>query len=68
MDKTPLEIAKEWYDEDGIYQSIQNSDGGGLGAWDAIPEDVYSREFSDWLTNQYRLAMMKGIQFGRNGY
>ena len=28
----------------------------------AMPEDVYSREFAEWLTDQYRLAMRKGIE------
>jgi len=27
-----------------------------------IPTDVMSREFSEWLCNEYRLAMAKGIQ------
>jgi len=26
-----------------------------------VPKDVTSREFAEWLTNEYRLAMTKGI-------
>jgi hypothetical protein len=33
----------------------------------AIPRDVFSVEFAEWLCDQYRLAMAKGIQLGRDG-
>ncbi|EKK02693.1 hypothetical protein RBSH_01989 [Rhodopirellula baltica SH28] len=28
----------------------------------AVPTDVTSREFAEWLTDQYRLAMRKGAE------
>ena len=66
--RTPSEIANDWYDEEGIYLSIQHSgDENRIASWDKVPDDVYSREFARWLTRQYRLAMVKGIEFGRSG-
>ena len=64
--KNAWEIAEDWYRESDIAHSIQYSrsiayDG------EKIPVDVYSPEFAKWLTNQYRLAMAKGIQLGREG-
>lgn len=29
-----------------------------------VPEDVHSEEFANWLTNQMRLAMSRGIMIG----
>lgn len=65
--KTPWEIAVDWYDSDSIERAIRNSGTDAFGAWPAIPHDVYSRQFAEWLTQQYRLAMAKGIQLGREG-
>lgn len=65
MRRTPWEIAEAWYDEDGIARAIQQSGDGGFGSWAEIPEDVHSPEFAKWLTHQYRLAMSKGVQLGR---
>jgi hypothetical protein len=59
-DKTPYEIANEWYDVDSIWAGIKD----GIDAAE-IPYKIGSREFAEWLTEQYRLAMMKGIQIGR---
>ena len=61
--KSPIEIANDWYQEEDIARAIQNSrTDKSLGSWNKIPEDVYSIEFARWLTYQYKLAMMKGIQ------
>ena len=57
-----FEVANDWYQEEHITKAIQNSGSTDFGACDAIPKDVYSNEFAHWLTHQYRLAMMKGIQ------
>lgn len=63
--RSTWEIAEAWYDEDGIARAIQQSGDGGFGSWAEIPEDVHSPEFAKWLTHQYRLAMSKGVQLGR---
>lgn len=62
--KTPSQIATEWYTADEVYRGIamQRSVPGAL---PSIPRDVTSREFAEWLTDQYRMAMAKGIQLGR---
>lgn len=65
--RTPWEIAEAWYDEAGIAKGIQQSGDGGFGHWDNIPPDVMGPGFDRWLTHQYRLAMAKGIQLGREG-
>ena len=57
--QTPIEFANEWYRTDDIARCI--ADAGPC----KIPHDVHSREFAEWLTDQYRLAMAKGIQIGR---
>lgn len=64
--KSPWDIAEAWYQEDQIAKAIERSGRQEcLGAWERIPEDVHSPEFARWLTHQYRLAMAKGIQLGR---
>lgn len=64
QEKSGWQIACEWYAEDEIERCISKA-GMGLDNRDRVPFDIYSREFAVWLTNQYRLAMTKGIQFGR---
>ena len=64
--RTPWEIAEAWYDVEGIERAIRNSGTDEPGTWRAVPHDVYSRQFAEWLTQQYRLAMAKGIQLGRD--
>jgi len=64
--KTPWEFACDWYQPEEIHRTLNRRRDpltGDIG--EQIPEDVTSREFADWLTNQYRLAMNKGIQIGR---
>lgn len=61
--KTPWEFACEWYTPDEIAQSIRyrhHSDSSSL----KIPTDIDSQAFAEWLSEQYRLAMAKGIQIG----
>lgn len=60
ISRSPWAIAEEWYTETQIAMSIQRFD-------DEIPADVRSEAFAKWLTHQYRLAMAKGIQLGRDG-
>lgn len=64
--RTPWEIAESWYGVDDIERAIKQSGSGEFGAWQEIPRNVMSREFAEWLTHQYRLAMSKGIQLGRS--
>jgi hypothetical protein len=66
-DKTPWEIACEWYDTDQIHDSILRRQNPVFGEMhDKIPTLVTSREFAEWMTKQYRLAMAKGVQLGRS--
>lgn len=56
--KTPSEFARDWYKPYDIKRSIAS---GSV----PMPVDVYSDAFAEWLCDQYRLAMVKGIQIGR---
>lgn len=56
------EFACSWYGVDEIYHSLSNPR---FRREHTVPEDTRSREFAEWLTDQYRLAMAKGIQIGR---
>lgn len=58
---TPWDIAESWYDPEDIYHSIQQS-----GDMEKVPVNVHGSAFARWLTHQYRLAMSKGIQLGRD--
>ena len=64
----PWKFACEWYRVDEIEHHIARVNSPGLmeAADKAIPTDVRSREFAEWLTHQYRLAMQKGIQLGQS--
>lgn len=59
------QFACDWYPEEQIARSIQKTRSIAAEPHEKIPEDVYSHEFAKWLTDQYRLAMAKGIQIGR---
>ena len=59
--KTPFEIACEWYKVGDIRRSIFFS----FDSPNSPPSNVESFEFAEWLTAQYRLAMAKGIEIGR---
>lgn len=61
--RRPWEFACQWYDVDGIHRSITRSRLlRSIGDLPAVPEDVYSRDFAEWLADQYRLAMRKGAE------
>ncbi len=57
----PYQFACEWNKPEDIHRSIlstQNS----LGLKQSPPSDVFSREFAEFLADQYRLAMTKGAE------
>lgn len=58
--KTPWEFACDWYTPDGIARSIHAKI-----RLVEMPGDVESKDFAEWLTEQYRLAMAKGIEIGQ---
>lgn len=60
--KTPWEIAENWYGVDDIHNCLKNP----RTANSMPPQDTTSREFAAWMTHQYRLAMAKGVQLGRD--
>jgi hypothetical protein len=61
--KQPWEFACKWYDVDSIHRSITRTESmRQLGDMPTIPHDVQSREFAEWLADQYRLAMQKGAE------
>jgi hypothetical protein len=64
---TAWEIATYWYSVDEIHRCILAKGSWIFGAEEPIPEDTKSREFAEWLTEQYRLAMAKGVDLARNG-
>ena len=56
--KTAWEFVREWYSDVEIQSAITHGDGD-------IPNETDTPEFAEWLTNQYRLAMAKGIDIAR---
>jgi len=61
--RRPWEFACQWYGVDEIHQTINREENlKQIGSVPAIPEDVTSREFAEWLADQYRLAMRKGAE------
>lgn len=64
--KTPWEFACSWYQPAEVARSIACANTPSILKTDPryIPTDIYSQEFADWLTEQYRLAMTKGIEIG----
>ncbi len=61
---TALEIAQDWYRVDQIHASIKR-ECEALPPTGVIPTDVTSHEFAEWLADQYRLAMARGIMLGK---
>ena len=59
------DIACEWYQVEPIHRALTQAGERGFGLTAAVPRDVTSREFAEWITDQYRLAMVKGIQLAR---
>jgi hypothetical protein len=62
--KTPWQFACEWYTVNEIAHSIACSRKG-LAGHNRVPPDIYSVAFAEFLTEQYRLAMRKGIEIGQ---
>lgn len=61
--RSPWEFACNWYGVDEIHRSITRSRLlRSIGDLPPVPTDVYSREFAEWLADQYRLAMRKGAE------
>lgn len=53
--RRPWEFACQWYDVESIHHGINHDKS-------IVPADVYSREFAEFLAQQYRLAMRKGAE------
>lgn len=63
----PWEFACKWYSIHGTREHLQRQQlGKHIGFVKEVPEDIYSEEFAEWLTGQYRLAMTKGIELERS--
>jgi len=62
--KSPWEFACSWYTADEVQRCIASADYQSLGNLAKIPTDINSRKFAEWMTEQYRLAMRKGIELG----
>lgn len=61
--QNPFEFARRWYDVGSIHRSLTRPESRReTGNVPAIPNDVYSLEFAEWLAGQYRLAMAKGAE------
>jgi len=63
-ERSSWEIAVGWYEEESISRWLQEIRDE-AGERNKIPRDTRSPEFAKWLTNEYRMAMDKGIQLGR---
>lgn len=61
-------FAEDWYKVSEIehFQSRQKSHH--AEEQGRIPVDIYSKEFAVWLTEQYRLAMMRGMQVIKDAF
>jgi hypothetical protein len=68
--ETPWEFACGWYRTEEIHQCLNRSHRTfglpGEERYKNIPHDHSSVEFAEWLANEYRLAMTKGIQIGQS--
>ncbi|WP_037199292.1 hypothetical protein [Rhodopirellula baltica] len=61
--RRPWDFACQWYGVDEIHRAINREQRlKQIGDVPAVPTDVTSREFAEWLTDQYRLAMRKGAE------
>lgn len=59
------QFACDWYRVDEIHSAINRErkvSEVNPGSLPPVPEDVYSREFAEWMAEQYRLAMRKGAE------
>ena len=57
--QSPDAFARDWYNPASIRHTISRNAGSD------IPTDHDSDEFATWLCGEYRLAMAKGIEIGR---
>lgn len=64
--KTPWVFACGWYTPDEVERCIANEGKPGFAKLNPVPRDVESREVAEWMADQYRLAMRKGIELGIN--
>lgn len=54
----------DWYRVSDIHQTLQSQTSRPLSPGQVvIPRDVTSWEFAEWLTLQYRSAMIRGFRF-----
>ena len=61
--RRPWDFACQWYGVDEIHNAINREQRlKHPGDVPAVPPDVTSREFAEWLANQYRHAMRKGAE------
>jgi hypothetical protein len=63
--KTPWEFACAWYTADQIQRCLDRQRRLLDHPLHPTPTDIYSREFAEWMADQYRLAMRKGIEIGQ---
>jgi hypothetical protein len=61
--ESPWNFACQWYRVTDVLTQIRlPRDENNISDFSRMPEDVYSDEFAEWLTEQYRLAMCKGAE------
>jgi hypothetical protein len=60
--KNPWLFACQWYKVDDVHSSITRAGLSTFGEPIPVQKDVSSREFAEFLTDQYRLAMRKGAE------
>jgi hypothetical protein len=61
--RRPWAFACKWYSVDEVFNAINRENRfRQVGDVPKVPADVTSREFAEWLTGQYRLAMRKGAE------
>ena len=57
--QSPWELARDLYTVEKTREYLQQRQPDG-----DVPDDVHSNEFAEWLTNQMRLALSRGIMIG----
>ena len=57
--QSPWNLARDWYTVEKTRAHLQERQPDG-----DVPTDVRSDEFAEWLTNQMRLALARGIMIG----
>ena len=66
--RRPWEYACSWYKTDDIHRSLTQKSSFGEPSHESIPKDTSSREFAEWLANEYRHAMRKGAEIATNEF